>query len=53
MLTAMAAVENIVNGVTSKDNIWQVNSEDEYHETKITAVENLTDAYTLERKKTF
>jgi len=53
MLTAMTAVENIVNGVTSKNNIWKVNSEEEYHETKITAVENLTDAYTLERKKAF
>ena len=52
MLTAMTAVGNIVNGVTAKDNIWQVNAEEEYHETKITAVENLTEAYTLERKKT-
>jgi protoporphyrinogen oxidase len=34
MLTAMAAVENIVNGVTGKDNIWDVNAEQEYHETK-------------------
>jgi protoporphyrinogen oxidase len=52
MLTAMTAVENIINGVTTKNNIWQVNAEEEYHETKITAVENLTEAYTLERKKT-
>ncbi|MCX5633501.1 MAG: NAD(P)/FAD-dependent oxidoreductase [Phycisphaerae bacterium] len=50
MLTAMTAVENIIKGVKSKDNIWQVNSEEEYHETKITAVENLTEAYTAERK---
>lgn len=50
MLTAMAAVENIINDVATKDNIWQVNSEEEYHETKITAVENLTDAYTAKRK---
>jgi len=34
MLTAMTAVENIVNGVTSKDNIWAINSEVEYHEEK-------------------
>jgi protoporphyrinogen oxidase len=34
MLTAMTAVENIVNGVTSKDNIWAVNTEMEYHEEK-------------------
>ena len=32
MLTAMTAVENIVNGVTSKDNIWAINTEMEYHE---------------------
>jgi protoporphyrinogen oxidase len=50
MLTAMTAVENIVNGVATKDNIWQVNSEEDYHESKITAVENLTEAYTEERK---
>jgi len=34
MLTAMVAVENIINGVVSKDNIWDVNTEDEYHEQK-------------------
>ena len=34
MLTAMTAVENIVNRVTSKDNIWSVNMDDEYHEEK-------------------
>ena len=50
MLTAMTAVENIVNGIATKDNIWQVNAEEDYHETKITSVENLTEAYTAERK---
>ncbi len=35
MLTAMTAVENIVNGVTSKENIWAINTETEYHEEKI------------------
>jgi protoporphyrinogen oxidase len=50
MLTAMTAVENVVKGIKNKDNIWQVNSEEDYHETKITAVENLTEAYTTERK---
>jgi protoporphyrinogen oxidase/SAM-dependent methyltransferase len=45
MLTAMTAVENIISGITTKENIWQVNSEEEYHEQKFTAVENLTDAY--------
>lgn len=34
MLTAMVAVENIINRVTTKDNIWDVNTEDEYHEQK-------------------
>jgi len=34
MLTAMQAVQNIKNGVTNKDNIWNINSEDEYHEEK-------------------
>lgn len=34
MLTAMVAVENIVNGVKPKDNIWAVNTEQEYQETK-------------------
>ena len=34
MLTAMTAVENIISGVTTKENIWQVNSEEEYHEEK-------------------
>jgi protoporphyrinogen oxidase len=34
MLTAMTAVENIVNGVTSKSNLWEVNTELEYHEEK-------------------
>ncbi len=34
MLTAMTAVDNIIQGVTSKDNIWQVNTEQDYHEEK-------------------
>jgi protoporphyrinogen oxidase len=34
MLTAMTAVENIVNGVTTKDSIWAINTEMEYHEEK-------------------
>lgn len=36
MLTAMTAVENIVDGVTTKDNIWAINTELEYHEEKET-----------------
>lgn len=34
MLTAMTAVENINNNVYTKDNIWQVNTEEDYHEEK-------------------
>ncbi len=34
MLTAMAAAGNISKGITSKDNVWSVNAEDEYHESK-------------------
>ncbi|MBU6293441.1 MAG: NAD(P)/FAD-dependent oxidoreductase [Planctomycetes bacterium] len=34
MLTAMTAVENLRDGVASKDNIWAVNTEEDYHEEK-------------------
>lgn len=34
MLTAMEAVKNISSGRTEKANIWAVNTEEEYHETK-------------------
>ena len=34
MLTAMLAVENILDGVKSKANLWDVNTEQEYHEQK-------------------
>jgi protoporphyrinogen oxidase len=36
MLTAMVAVDNIVEGRTDKENIWSVNTEMEYHEEKET-----------------
>ncbi|RYY12603.1 MAG: hypothetical protein EOO04_33350, partial [Chitinophagaceae bacterium] len=32
MLTAMAAVENIITGQKDKTNIWEINTGDEYHE---------------------
>lgn len=32
ILTAMVAVDNIANGIKTKDNIWAVNTEEEYHE---------------------
>ena len=34
MLTAMEAVKNIRDNKTSKENVWAVNTEEEYHETK-------------------
>jgi protoporphyrinogen oxidase len=34
MLAAMTAVDNIIAGITTKDNIWAVNTEMEYHEEK-------------------
>ena len=34
MLTAITAVNNIIEGNLSKDNIWDINTEDIYHENK-------------------
>jgi protoporphyrinogen oxidase len=34
MLTAIMAVNNIISGEKLKDNIWNVNTEEEYHEEK-------------------
>lgn len=34
MLTAMQAVQNIKHGIITKDNIWSINTEEEYHEKK-------------------
>lgn len=34
MLTSFEAVNNIINGIKNKDNIWNVNTEKEYHESK-------------------
>lgn len=34
MLTAMTAVDNIVAGARDKKNIWEINTEMEYHEEK-------------------
>ena len=36
MLTAMVSVDNIIAGVTTKANIWSINTEQEYHEEKAT-----------------
>ncbi|HEU4606904.1 MAG TPA: NAD(P)-binding protein [Chitinophagaceae bacterium] len=35
MLTAMVAVDNIKEGIVSKHNLWSINTEQDYHETKI------------------
>ena len=45
MLSAMVAVENIMKGVTSKDNLWTLNTEQQYHEQELTSVEDLAEAY--------
>jgi protoporphyrinogen oxidase len=34
MLTAMTAVDNIAKGITDKSNLWDINTEMEYHEKK-------------------
>jgi len=34
MLSAIAAVENIASGRTDKTNVWEINTEEEYHESK-------------------
>ena len=34
MLAAMNAVDNIVSGRADKSNLWSVNAEQEYHESK-------------------
>lgn len=34
MMTAMVAVDNILGGVTDKSAVWNVNTEDTYHESK-------------------
>jgi hypothetical protein len=34
MLTAMLCVDNIVAGRIDKSNIWDVNTEEDYHEEK-------------------
>lgn len=34
MLTAIASVENIISGSPDKESIWQINTEEDYHESK-------------------
>jgi protoporphyrinogen oxidase len=40
MLTAMVAVDNISAGVIQKENIWAINTEQEYHEEKASDLTN-------------
>lgn len=39
MLTAMVAVDNIIAGEEGKENIWAINTEQEYHEEKASSTE--------------
>jgi hypothetical protein len=34
MLTAMTAVDNILAGITDKSSLWEINTEQDYHEEK-------------------
>jgi protoporphyrinogen oxidase len=42
MLTAKQAVDNIISGITCKDNIWNINVDDDYHEEKITSKKEIS-----------
>jgi protoporphyrinogen oxidase len=42
MLTAMVAVDNIIAGEEGKENIWSINTEQEYHEEKASSSEAAT-----------
>jgi protoporphyrinogen oxidase len=44
MLTAMTAVDNIIANVRSRDNLWALNTEQEYHEEKERTGSGETDA---------
>ena len=37
MLTAKTAVENIISGRVDKNNIWDINVDDDYHEARVVA----------------
>ncbi|WP_298737357.1 NAD(P)/FAD-dependent oxidoreductase [uncultured Chitinophaga sp.] len=43
MLTAMVAVDNIVEGVVEKERIWEINTEQEYHEEREIKRKSLSD----------
>jgi protoporphyrinogen oxidase len=44
MLTAMVVVDNIIAGRTDKANIWQVNTEMDYHEAKQSVAKHVTNS---------
>ena len=50
MLAAMVSVDNIIAGVTSKANIWSINTEQAYHEEK-SPVESTTTPVNLKQVK--
>lgn len=52
MLTAMAAVDNIKHHVKDKANIWQINTEKDYHESKSKSEATTSDVTTPEVKAT-
>lgn len=39
MLTAMVAVDNILSGIKHKNNLWEINTDQEYHEQKCAPAE--------------
>ncbi len=47
MLTAMTAVDNIIAHVRSRDNLWALNTEQEYHEEKWEAAEEKREPATV------
>jgi hypothetical protein len=46
MLTAMVSVDNILAGITDKKNLWEINTEQEYHEDKGTPSREIVPAET-------
>jgi protoporphyrinogen oxidase len=45
MLTAMTAVDNMIAGRCDKQNIWEVNTEQDYHESKEKVSRNLSSGH--------
>jgi hypothetical protein len=49
MLTAMTAVDNIVAAVRCRDNLWALNTEQNYHEQKASDTTQRRSPYLLQR----